>query len=370
MKRLLTLVGAAAIGAWTLLGLLAWQSVGQRVTILSSDDPERPEGPSEVALLGDRVSALHEDVRALAQAMGAGLSGLHEELGASQDEHARALGARMDILRGEVASRMASPSTDRLEDLLREVAALRASLAAAPALASAVQPVPPPSSEAVQVAELPAPMAEAAVVAAEPPPAPAAKPKKSFLAFTLPSDDLRFDERRSWALLPALSRVGFDAKTTLHDFTAATSGLEGSLEAELGRPAHEPHARIVARAAELASGDDARDEEMHARLAVTEHPTLAFELTGFVPETVDAAAQRTSGIARGRITIRGVTQEVSMPVRLALDEARRLTVEGEMTLDLEHFGVPVPNKLGLITMQKDVQVWIALKFRANPRSEG
>jgi polyisoprenoid-binding protein YceI len=339
------------------------------VTLLSSDDAGRSEGPSEVALLGDRVEALHADVRALAQAMGTSLSELHATLSASQDEFARDLTTRLDALRGEVASRTPSPSLDRLDDLLLEVAALGARLGTAPAPDSAVQPAPtPPEPVAFEQAETAPPPLPPEVVA-EPAPTPEPKARKSFLAFTLPSDDLRFDERRAWTLLPSLSRVGFDAKTTLHDFTAATSGLEGSLEAELSRPAHEPRARIVARAGGLESGDEGRDEEMHGRLAVQTHPTLEFELTAFEPEEVDAAAQRARGTARGRLTIRGITQEVAMPVRLALDEARRLSVEGEMELDLTRFEVPVPNKLGLITMEKDVQVWIALKFRANPRSE-
>lgn len=374
MKRIFTLVGVTTLVAWTGLGLLAWQTVAKRVTILSSD-AETSAGPSEVAVLSDRVDSLHMDVRALAKAMGEGLAGLHSELTASQDEHARALGNRMDALRGEVASQALSPSADRLDDLLRAVAALRARLEAAPVLEAPVQPVLPTAQGVLAVEPASATLALAVVeVAPSPPipaePAPAAKAKKSFLAFTLPSDDLRFDERRSWTLLPALSRVGFDAKTTLHDFTAKTSDLEGTLEAELAHPASAPRARIVAKAGELQSGDSARDEEMRERLAVVEHPTIEFELVEFLPAEIDAAAMRARGEARGRMTIRGVTEDVAMPVRIAVDEARRLTVEGEMALDLERFHVPVPNKLGLISMEKVVQVWVSLKFRAQPRSEG
>lgn len=376
VKRPLLLLAAVTLFAWTGLGLLAWQSVAQRVTILSCDGAERPDGSGEVAVLGDRVAALQEDVRALAKATGEGLVNLHEELTTRQDEHATVLANRMDALRGEVASRTPSPSGDGLDDLLHEVAAIRVSLSAfsaetASAAASAVQSVPPsaepePPALATESAAEPAPP----VLVVPPFAEPAAKPRKSFLAFTLPSDDLRFDERRSWSLLPGLSRLGFDAKTTLHDFTAATSAVEGELEVELAQPGFRPRAHLVVQARELDSGDDKRDTEMRERLGVEQHPTLEFELTRFVPAETDPTAMRAQGTAHGRMTIRGATHEVAMPVRLAIDEARRLTVEGEMKLDLERFGVPVPNKLGLITMQKEVQVWIALKFRALPRSEG
>jgi polyisoprenoid-binding protein YceI len=171
-------------------------------------------------------------------------------------------------------------------------------------------------------------------------------------------------------VLPALSRVGFDAKTTLHDFSGVTSAVAGELECALGAPGEHPRGRIVVEAAQLGSGDAERDEAMREHLGVGAHATLEFVLTGFEPHAVDAGELRVAGTATGTMTIRGVTQAVSMPVELAVDDARRLSVEGEMTLDLETFGVPVPSKLGLITMEKDVKVWLALKLRANSRSEG
>jgi len=109
---------------------------------------------------------------------------------------------------------------------------------------------------------------------------------------------------------------------------------------------------------------------MRKRLAVQEHPGLEFELARFEPDQIDAAALRASGRALGRMRVRGVTQDVVMAVQISIDDARRMCVEGQMKLDLTRFGVPVPNKLGLITMEKEVDVWISLKLRANARTEG
>jgi hypothetical protein len=52
-----------------------------------------------------------------------------------------------------------------------------------------------------------------------------------------------------------------------------------------------------------------------------------------------------------------------MPVRLAVDASRRLVIEGEMALRLTDHGIEVPSKLGLISMQDEVKVWIALRAR-------
>ena len=47
-----------------------------------------------------------------------------------------------------------------------------------------------------------------------------------------------------------------------------------------------------------------------------------------------------------------------------VDEARRVVVEGEAPLRLTDYGVPVPSKLGLIGMEDEVKIWIALRARA------
>lgn len=402
MKRTLALIGALALLLWTGLGILAWSNVAERLTLVSSDSERATEKEQEarLAALSDELQALHQDVRALAQAMGENLQALNDAWVELQDERAAALQKQVAALRDEVGSLTVSspsPSESELADLLREMVALRDALRASASSTPAAQlalpssPVAEPSSgadtglAAREADSLAAPLlegAESPPIVADPGPAekaPSSEPaaegeaprtKRSFLAFKLPSDDLRFDERRGWTILPALSRVGFDAKTTLHDFTATTSTLEGELEADFSRPDLAPRASVRVRAATLASGDTDRDEAMREHLAVGEHPSLDFELTAFEPSAIDVAGRSATGRALGRMTVRGVTRDVAMPVRITLDEARRLCVEGEMSLDLTSYQVPVPNKLGLISMEKDVKVWISLRLRADPRAGG
>lgn len=103
---------------------------------------------------------------------------------------------------------------------------------------------------------------------------------------------------------------------------------------------------------------------MREDLAVVEHPDLAFEWTGFEADAVDAAAREVRGTARGRMTIRGVTRELAMPVEVSVDASSRVVVEGETKLDLRDYEVPVPSKLGVISMESEVRIWIALRLRA------
>lgn len=346
MKRILASVGVLALLAWTGLGLFVWSSAARRVTVAYLDEDVRARDKAELLELKDELGALHQDVRALAGAMGENLQALNDALLAAQVEHAGALERQLAELREETRA---------------------TGLAARELETSGTMPLPEtlPPEPAIATAD-PAVLAPPAAPEAA---APVAKPRKSFLAFQLPSDDLRFDERRAWTILPALSRVGFDGKSTLHDFTATTSELEGELEADLSRAGEAPRARVRVRTARLASDSAKRDEEMRALLAVDQHPTLDFELTRFEPAEVDVAGLRAAGTAHGRLSVRGVTQEMAMPVRLSIDDARRLLVEGEVMLDLTRFQVSVPNKLGLITMEKEVKIWISLRLRANPRSQ-
>lgn len=359
VKRTLTLLGAGALLLWTGLGAFAWSRVAERVTVVPAEEAKRAREQDEARLLAltDQLGLLHRDVRALADAMGANLQALNDGLLANQDDAA-----------------------DELADLLRELRTLRDAVSASRVPESATLAVQVPLASAAPSEAAPALVNEPGLVNApapadEPAPepagaSPAPRPRRSFLAFKLPSDDFEFAERRSWTLLPALSRVGFDGRTTLHDFTATSSTVEGELEADLSRPADAPRARVSLQAASLVSGDAGRDEAMQEHLAVAQHPSLDFELVRFEPSAIDLAKGTASGKAHGRLSVRGVTREVSMPVRLAIDEARRLCVDGEMSLDLTDFEVPVPSKLGLISMEKVVKVWIALRLRVDPRSEG
>jgi len=404
VKRSLQVLGGVGLILWASLGLFAWF----RSNPGSSHAPDGPEAraaEARLAALEDEIDSLHGDLRAMAEAMGTGLQTLHETLLAEREERElreheerAASEARKAALRDEVGSYAPSPSSDELADLRRELQELRVALRAradsAPVaqlvpfpgdVMAAEEPVPPPPDRA-SADEIPptddlrvagesepdaAPAAEPSVpVESTPPEASVQAPRRSFLAFRLPSDDLRFDERRGWNVLPALSRVGFDARTTLHDFSATTSSLEGRLEADPSRPSETPTARLSVRAVTLDSGNADRDEAMRENLDVERFPAIDFELTAFETEEVDGPARSARGTAHGRMTIRGVTREVAMPVKLQLDESRRLCVDGEMPLDLESFGVPVPNKLGLITMDKEVRIWISLRLRAEPRTAG
>jgi polyisoprenoid-binding protein YceI len=202
-------------------------------------------------------------------------------------------------------------------------------------------------------------------------PAPASPPKKSFLAFDLPSSAFTFDRRQRFAIVPSLSRVGFDAKSTLHDFSGVSSSVEGTFNVDLSRPGEKPSGRITVEAASLDTGLADRDVDMRKTLAVEQFQTLTFEWNGFVATGVDARAMTVAGTASGKLTIRGRSRDVSLPVKVSVDASRRVAIEGELAIKLGDFEVVPPSQLGVIKVADEMKLWIALRARLlGPAKEG
>ena len=373
MRPFFTVVGVAALVAWTGSGIAAWVMTKDQITVVVHEgEEERVAEVDPLDLVQERVASLSEDLHAIVQVLEGNFSALDERAAdrttALGEELRRDLHADLD----EVQARFA-----RLDALLAAQAASLGELrdhargSSAPTEESAADvgaSATDAESSVAAAVEDPATPAAPAPVAVDPAPAeevPAAK--SSFLAFRLPSDDFRFDERRQWTIVPALSRVGFDGKSSLHDFTGKTSSVTGELEVDLTHPDLDPAGTIRVEAKALETGSDGRDEGMYEHLDVEHHPTIEFALEGIDEAKVDADARTVRAVARGTMTIRGVARAVTMPVRATVDDSRRLLLEGEMPLRLPDYSVPVPNKLGIVKVEEEVRVWIALRAKLVPR---
>lgn len=343
MKKLFQALGVLGLLAWTAGGLAAWSLVRERIHVtIASGQP--PAEDTAMLLVEDRLDGIEADLRVLAGTLGENLEVLATRLEDDAQVRGERVAGSLRSLQDELAAlqeRWDRPAPERAEERPAvDLAAAPAEQVAAPEPAAEVEPAGAPLE-----------------------PAPPAR--KSFLAFTLPSSASAFDQRSHYVIVPALSRVGFDARSTLHDFTGATTAVSGEIDADLSRPA-DAQGFVGVDAASLRTGLGDRDEAMSEHLAAERHPTIEFHLDSFGAETIDVEGRRLSGEAKGRFTLRGVTHEVVMAVDAELDDAQRLVIEGEMPLRLSDYGVPVPSKLGMISMQDEVRVWIALRARSAP----
>lgn len=345
-RKVLQAAGVLALLLFVGGGILAWSLVKQRVQV-TIQDGERGAGDEQTALLRDEVRELGKDLRALRDGLAKSLVNLAESQA------------------GDAELRAAAATKERVADrevTVRLLAELEARLSArldafgrdarAPGLVA-----PPPVAVPAERQDPVEPVASA--------PNPT-KPRKagSFLAFDLPGSTVRFDAPARWVVVPALSRVGFDAKSTLHDFTGVTTKVSGEVRTNLAAPERGSEGSIRAAAGSLDTGLPDRNTAMYEHLDTTKFPDLGFVLEGFTASTSDPATEKVSGTAQGTLTIRGKARPFTMPITARIDDARRLCLDGEQKLKLSEFEVPLPSKLGLIKMEDEVKVWIALRLRA------
>ena len=373
-SKLLQGVGVLALIALVGGSFAALAVVQSRLHITVEDEEDAAQrGPDPIALLTADVAATRDDVRTLGEGVGTQMQALHDALEGAADAREARLAAEVAQLRRELAAlqmrldqnaaELASSRT-KVNEALTKLGRGLQDLAAAVA-EDAAQPV------AVELVELPppavAPVETAPVAAAplEPAPAPEAEPapKKGFLSFKLPSQGFAFDQRQRFAIVPSLSRIGFDAKSTLHDFSGVTTAIEGELTANLAKPGEGCGGAVRAKTASLDTGLADRDEAMREILEPAKFPELRFDWSAFQATSVDAAAQKLSGVAVGRLTIHGVAREIAMPVTVAVDASKRLAIDGQTRVKMSDFGVRPPSKLGLISVEDEATLWIALRAR-------
>ena len=187
--------------------------------------------------------------------------------------------------------------------------------------------------------------------------------KKGFLSFKVPEKGFRFDARQRLAIVPSLSRVGFDAKSTLHDFSGVTQKVEGELVVDLSKPGAAPQGQIRVDSASLDTGLADRDEGMRELLESAKQKQVTFTWSAFEAQAVDVEKQLVTGTARGKLAIRGVEREIAMPVKVSVDASKRVSVDGEAKIKLTDFGIEPPSQLGMIEVEDELRLWISLRAR-------
>ncbi len=358
----LSLVGASIFGFMVLK---------DRVRVVFAADATAT-GPDPTALLRDDVQTVAREVAALQQALAANF----EQLATALEERANARHVDVLLLQQSLAT-----SSTKLAALAQQSEGLRLQLAALPSTIVAAMasngsvPVQAPLTVAA-AGVVPKVTKQPPAVVAEPsapeppvttatPPVPAPKKGGSFLSFQVPGVAFRFDALQDYTIVPELSRVGFDAKSTLHDFSGVTSQVRGSFRADFDDPAGAWSGEVAAVAASLLTGVDGRDEAMREHLATKDHADLRFVLERFTPSAngVDVEKQTVKGDLAGTMTIRGQSKPFTLPVALEVDPQKRVVITGQTKLKLSDYGVPVPSQLGMINMQDEVAVWVALRAR-------
>lgn len=136
----------------------------------------------------------------------------------------------------------------------------------------------------------------------------------------------------------ALSSVqtAYGKTTDLSGFVDAAWNGDGTIATE-----PEPHMHVEFKVESLRTGNDLQDREMWKLIDSKRFPKIAGDLRSFAPSTV-----RGRYAAAGQITFAGLARAYDGEFRIERD-AKRVTLDGELMIDVRDFGLKPINLLVL-----------------------
>ena len=145
----------------------------------------------------------------------------------------------------------------------------------------------------------------------------------------------------TWTVVPAQSTLGFRGRGMFG--LASVKGAFRSFDGELNVDGRDVTGKLQIAAASLDTGNAKRDDHLRSAdfFDTAAHPTLSFRLLG-----VSAGADG-GHVLTGELRIREAVLRVSAPLRIARDDAERLTLATELDVDRAAAGVGW-NKMGMI----------------------
>ncbi len=147
-----------------------------------------------------------------------------------------------------------------------------------------------------------------------------------------------------YTVVAGKSRVTFEAKYPLGDFSGTTEEVTGYLRLD---PANIPlgvAGSVSANAGRLKTGDEGRDGDLRKTLETDRHGEIRFS-TEEVKSSFPSLAEHADVMLRisGTLRIRGVERATTWTGRARLERGR-IWVRGETELRLTDFGITPPKK--------------------------
>jgi polyisoprenoid-binding protein YceI len=137
----------------------------------------------------------------------------------------------------------------------------------------------------------------------------------------------------TWTVDPAASKLGFSGVQTDQPFSGTFKTWTGTIDFDPAKP-EAAHVLITIDPGSAATGDTQRDEALPTDdwFAASKFPKATFEATGFTPKG------GTKFETTGKLTIRGLTKDVTLPFDLTIDGNTAHAV-GSTKLVRTNFGV-------------------------------
>lgn len=152
--------------------------------------------------------------------------------------------------------------------------------------------------------------------------------------------------------------LSFDGHATVGDFTGTTTTVTGEMTG--GESLAAVRGWVEAPVKTLDTGDGKRDKDLNKSMESSKHPAMRFDLAGVTPE--GAPADTAAVHLQGKLTLHGVTRDVTLPGRV-WKEGAALRLRSDFPLDLSDYEIGGLTKLlGMLRMQEEIEVHVALTF--------
>lgn len=134
--------------------------------------------------------------------------------------------------------------------------------------------------------------------------------------------------------------------STLHDWSVTSAAASG--EINLTDPASASGSlELVAES--LTHDADGLKSRMYNALKTKTNPKIAFASSSIeVPATPAVADATETWTVKGRLTIAGVTREITLAPKVTIDAAGVLTLEAEHPVKMTDFGMKPPTFMGMV----------------------
>jgi len=176
----------------------------------------------------------------------------------------------------------------------------------------------------------------------------------------------------SWVILPGDSFVGYRVGETIaqigtrSEAVGRSTAVLGSMEIEEGVITA---VEVQVDMTKLKSDDDRRDKHLRDKgLETNTFPEGSFILSApFKVEALPTEGEVISGEAVGKLTLHGVTQEVTIPLEGQF-LGKSIEIVGSLTIDMTEYGIDPPSTLGLVSVEDEGTIELQLFFV--PADEG
>lgn len=139
----------------------------------------------------------------------------------------------------------------------------------------------------------------------------------------------------AWSIDREASSIQFRATQNNREFTGTFGRWEAAIVLDLENPSAEGQLEAVVDLSSADAGNRERNEALpdEGWFNTALHPTATYRSNNIT------SLEDGSYIAEGTLTIKGVTQPVTMPFSLSLDDEGRAVADGSVLLDRSQFGI-------------------------------